>query len=79
MERSWLSNSLNRVFVRLNSVFFKIMGTMIVVSFIAFMFMPLILEELKEATTGIVIDSLSQGQQHLFEEILENVTAWIIN
>ncbi len=72
MERSWLSNSLTRVFFRLNSVFFKIMAAMIIVSFIAFMFIPLILDELNEATTEIIIDSFSEKQKHLFEEILEN-------
>ena len=72
MEGSWLSNSLNRIFARLNSVFFKIMAMMIIVTFIIFMLVPLILNELKEATTGIVIDSLSKEQVYLFEEIHKN-------
>ena len=73
MGRSWLSNSLNRILFRLNSVFFKIMAAMIIVSFFAFMFMPLIIEELKKATTGIVIDSLSEDQEYLFKEIRGNI------
>ncbi len=78
MERSWLSNSLNRIFFRLNSVFFKIMAAMIIVSFFIFMFVPLILKELKEATTEIVIDSLSEEQKHLFKEIRGNTKESII-
>ncbi len=78
MERSWLSNSLTIVFSKLNSVFFKIMAAMIIVSLIAFMFVPLILEELEKASTEIVIDSLSEQQEHLFEEILENIKESII-
>jgi len=72
MESSWLSNSLNKILSRLNSVFFKIMAAMIIVSFIIFMFVPLILKELKEATTGIVIDSLYEEQEYLFKEIQDN-------
>lgn len=73
MESSWLSNSLNRILFRLNSVFFKIMAAMIIVLIIALMFLPLILKELREATTMSVIASLSEEQAYLFEEILENV------
>ncbi len=73
MERSRISNSLNRVLINLNSVLYKIMVAMIIVLFIAFMFIPTILEELKEATTDIVIDSLSEKQEHFFEEILANI------
>ncbi len=78
MESSWLSNTLNRILFRLNSVFFKIMAAMIIVSIIAFMFVPLILEELREATTRSVIASLSEEQSYLFEEILENVKESVV-
>jgi len=46
---------------------------MIIVSFIAVLFVPLILKELKEATTEIVIDSLSEEQEYLFNEIRGNI------
>jgi signal transduction histidine kinase/CheY-like chemotaxis protein len=51
---------------------------MVIVSFFIFMFVPLILKELKEATTGIVIDSLSEEQKYLFEEIRKNTKESII-
>ncbi len=72
MAGRWLPNPLKRLLFRFNSVFFKIMVVMIIVSFSIVMFMPYILKELKESTTGIVIDSLSEEQEYLFEEILAN-------
>jgi len=78
MEGSRLPNSLNRITFWRNSVFFKIMVSMVVVLLISFMFLPLILEELKEATTEIVIAALAEHQGHLFEEVLDNTKESII-
>ena len=72
MEVSRLSHPLNRILSRLNSVLFKIMAAMIILSVIIFMFTPLVLKELQEATTGIVIDALSKEQEYLFKEIQRN-------
>ncbi len=74
MERSRLSGPLNRVRFYLNSIFFKIAVVMIIVAFLLIIAVPSILKELEEVTTSLIINTLSEEQEYLFNEILENTS-----
>jgi signal transduction histidine kinase/CheY-like chemotaxis protein/HPt (histidine-containing phosphotransfer) domain-containing protein len=52
---------------------------MIIVSFFIIISVPSILEELEEVTTSLIIDTLSEEQEYLFNEILHNTSESVFN
>ncbi|MCK5343107.1 MAG: HAMP domain-containing protein, partial [Candidatus Heimdallarchaeota archaeon] len=57
----------------------KIAAVMIIVSFFIIISVPSILKELKEVTTSLIIDTFSEEQEYLFNEILQNTSESTFN